>query len=111
MTQKDATQTQSADQSDEYMLIEGEKKPWSEGTVHIFWPSAVAGENDERYVAWCREHAKGELKTPKEILPFDDQKSYEDRFCKTCLENAQKSKNIDEPDFLEDVEAKIESSE
>lgn len=111
MNQRDSTQTKSADQSEEHMLIEGEEKPWSEGTVHIFWPSAVAGENDNRYVAWCREHAKGKLKTPREILPFDKKKSYKDRFCKTCLENAQKSKNIDEPDFLEDVESKIESSE
>jgi hypothetical protein len=102
--------TQSNSSKGEHLLIEGEKKPWSQGTVHIFWPSAVATEGDERYVAWCREHAKGELRQPEEILPLQDKKSYESRFCKTCLENAKSAKNVEEPDFLEDVESKIESS-
>lgn len=96
--------------SSDHMLIEGEEKPWSEGTVHIFWPSAVAGDDDEKYVAWCREHAKGDLRSPDEVLPFEDDESYDNRFCKTCLENAQKSQNIDEPDFLNDVESSIVSS-
>lgn len=93
----------------EHKLIEGEKKPWSEGTVHIFWPSAVADEADERFVAWCREHARGELKNPDEILPLEEDNKYEERFCKTCIENAKNAENISEPEFIEDIEDQIES--
>lgn len=97
------------DEGFEHKFIEGEKKPWSEGTVHIFWPSAVADETDDRFVAWCREHAKGELKKPDEILPLDDETEYTERFCKTCLENAKNAKNIPEPKFLDEIEEQIDS--
>jgi hypothetical protein len=103
--------TQSTSGKDEHLLIEGEKKPWSQGTIHIFWPSAIANDDDERYVAWCREHAKGELRQPEEILPFEENGSYESRFCKTCIENARNSQNVEEPEFLKNVESRIESSQ
>lgn len=81
------------------ILIKGEKKPWNEGTIHILWPSVSANKDDERYVAWCRENAKGELKTPEELLPIENF----DRFCQTCLEKARDSDNIDEPDFVDKI--------
>lgn len=111
MKASDISDDKSSSSSDdfEHKLIEGEKKPWSEGTVHIFWPSAVADETDERFVAWCREHARGELKKPDEILPLEDENEYTERFCKTCIENAKNAKNISEPEFLGDIEDQIES--
>lgn len=87
-------------------LIEGEEKPWSEGTIHIFWPSAVASDDDERFVAWCREHAKGERKDPEDVLPIENT----ERFCKTCIENAKKSDNIEQPEFVESVNSELEST-
>lgn len=81
------------------ILIKGEKKPWNEGTIHILWPSVSANKDDERYVAWCRENAKGELKTPDEILPIENL----DRFCQTCLEKAKDSDNIDAPEFVDEI--------
>lgn len=91
---------------DKIKLIEAEEKPWSEGTIHIFWPSAMANDDDERFVAWCREHAKGERKDPEDVLPIENP----NRFCKTCIENAKKSENIDKPEFVESVEAQIETT-
>lgn len=108
MNTRNTTQNQS--NTSDHMLIEGEEKSWSEGTVHIFWPSATASKDDDQYVAWCREHASGELKEPSEVLPLEDDGAYGDRFCKTCLEKARESKNVEEPDFLEGVESKIESN-
>jgi hypothetical protein len=81
------------------ILIRGNKKPWNEGTIHILWPSVIANTEDDSYVAWCRENAKGELRKPENMLPVDN----EDRFCQTCLEKAKKSKNIREPDFVKDI--------
>ena len=88
----------------DYKLIEGEEKPWSEGTIHIFWPSAIADDEDDKFVAWCREHAKGELRDPEDVLPIENS----ERFCKTCVENAGKSQNIDQPEFVDSVKAQIE---
>lgn len=81
------------------ILIRGNKKPWNEGTIHILWPSVIANENDDSYVAWCRENAKGELRNPDDMLPVDN----EDRFCQTCLEKAKESENISEPEFVDDI--------
>lgn len=92
-----------------HKLIVGEEKPWSKGTIHIFWPSAVADESDSSFIAWCREDTKGEIKDPAEVLPLDKEHKYSERFCKTCLENAKNAKNIPEPSFLEYIEERIDA--
>lgn len=81
------------------ILIKGEKKPWNEGTIHILWPSVTANKDDEKYVAWCRENAKGKLKKPEEMLPIENP----DRFCRTCLQKAKDSYNIEEPEFVDSI--------
>lgn len=92
--------------SSKFKLIESEEKPWSEGTIHIFWPSAVASQDDERFVAWCREQARGELKDPEDVLPIENT----DRFCKTCIENAKNSENLEKPEFIDSVNSEIETT-
>lgn len=158
MSQNQTTSSGSDGTDIEHKLIESEQKPWSEGTIHIFWPSAVASSDDSRYVAWCREHAKGKLKSPDEVFPsvgskiknarnnndlsrkeladrideeeqrisdIEEQRDHivpeiqqkiedelglqlglenPDRFCKTCIQNAERSDNIDLPRFLYQVD-------
>lgn len=82
------------------ILIEGVKKPWNEGTIHILWPSVSASKDDESFVAWCRESAKGSLKKPNEIFPVEDS----DRICNTCIEKAKNSDSIETPDFVKNME-------
>lgn len=99
-------QSNKTDSTHHHKLIEGEEETWTEGTIHILWPSTETQEDDQKYIAWCREFAKGELVNPDELLPLN-QNNYEDRFCKTCLQKAENSNSIDEPEFLEFVKSKI----